>query len=85
VAERFEDEKIRGDKRNNSGTSGRRYHMLFCIMAAYIMPKCVKRLKYQKECKRKLSNKYVGSWKWERLKIWKECLKADSLSFDTIH
>jgi len=44
------------DKKNVSGTSDRRFHMLFCIVAEYIMPKGINEI----EVPRSMQKKVIG-------------------------
>jgi len=49
LAIRFGDHEIKGEKVIDSGTSDRRFKLLFCIMAEYIMPKGIKEIQMPKE------------------------------------
>jgi len=42
------------DKKINSGTSDRRFHMLFCIVAEYIMPKGIKEIEIPENMRKKI-------------------------------
>jgi len=42
------------DKKNVSGTSDRRFHMLFCIVAEYIMPKGINEIKVPRSMQKKV-------------------------------
>jgi len=53
LAIRFGGPEIREEKIVDSGTSDRRFRMLFCIMAEYIMPKGIKEIKMPKEMQEK--------------------------------
>jgi len=53
LAIRFGDQEVREEKMNNSGTSDRRFRMLFCIMAEYIMPKGIKEIEMPKAMQEK--------------------------------
>jgi len=45
---RFGDQEVSEEKLINSGTSDRRFRMLFCIMAEYIMPKGIREIQMPK-------------------------------------
>jgi len=42
------------DKKNVSGTSDRRFHMLFCIVAEYIMPKGIKEIEVPRRMRKEV-------------------------------
>jgi len=44
LAIRFGDQEVRGEKISESSTLDRRFRVLFCIMAEYIMPKGIKEI-----------------------------------------